>query len=127
MNDAKYMGLDVHQATISVAVLDSAGKQDLDRSLPYPSANRWILDQVALWFALGHIAGMTYEDYSPRDVLQNGEILTRSLRECDWILCHYFSQNTERLTNWLNQTHLENNVTASVTGSSVIHVEEMRK
>src|ERR1700681_1122602 len=26
MNDAKYLGLDVHQATISVAVLDSAGK-----------------------------------------------------------------------------------------------------
>jgi len=26
MNDAKYIGLDVHQATISVAVLDSSGK-----------------------------------------------------------------------------------------------------
>src|SRR3984893_12312104 len=26
MNDAKYIGLDVHQATLSVAVLDSAGK-----------------------------------------------------------------------------------------------------
>ena len=26
MNDAKYIGMDVHQATISVAVLDSAGK-----------------------------------------------------------------------------------------------------
>src|SRR5258706_13794242 len=26
MNDAKYIGLDVHQATISVSVLDSAGK-----------------------------------------------------------------------------------------------------
>jgi hypothetical protein len=26
MNDAEYIGLDVHQATISVAVLDSAGK-----------------------------------------------------------------------------------------------------
>jgi hypothetical protein len=26
MNDAKYIGLDVHQATISVAVWDSAGK-----------------------------------------------------------------------------------------------------
>ena len=25
MNDAKYIGLDVHQATISVAVLDAAG------------------------------------------------------------------------------------------------------
>ena len=26
MNDAKYIGLDVHQATISVAVRDSVGK-----------------------------------------------------------------------------------------------------
>jgi hypothetical protein len=26
MNDAKYIGLDVHQATISVAVLDTAGR-----------------------------------------------------------------------------------------------------
>jgi hypothetical protein len=26
MNDAKHIGLDVHQATISVAVRDSAGK-----------------------------------------------------------------------------------------------------
>jgi len=26
MNDAKYIGLDVHQATISVAIRDSAGK-----------------------------------------------------------------------------------------------------
>jgi hypothetical protein len=26
MNDAKYIGLDVHQATISVAVRDAAGK-----------------------------------------------------------------------------------------------------
>ena len=26
MNGAKYIGLDVHQATISVAILDSAGK-----------------------------------------------------------------------------------------------------
>jgi hypothetical protein len=26
MNDAKYIGLDVHQATISASVLDSTGK-----------------------------------------------------------------------------------------------------
>jgi hypothetical protein len=32
MNDSKYMGLDVHQATISVAVLDSAGKLVMKRS-----------------------------------------------------------------------------------------------
>ncbi|HXN51220.1 MAG TPA: hypothetical protein VN943_04725 [Candidatus Acidoferrum sp.] len=32
MNDAKYIGLDVHQATISATVLDSTGK------LPVPHA-----------------------------------------------------------------------------------------
>ena len=30
MNHAKYIGLDVHQATISVAVRDSAGKLVMD-------------------------------------------------------------------------------------------------
>ena len=30
MNDAKYIGLDVHQATISAAVLDSAGKLPME-------------------------------------------------------------------------------------------------
>ena len=33
MNDAKYIGLDVHQATISVAVLDSAGKLTMEAIL----------------------------------------------------------------------------------------------
>jgi len=33
MNDAKYIGLDVHQATISVAVLDSTGKLVLEAIL----------------------------------------------------------------------------------------------
>jgi hypothetical protein len=31
MNDTKYIGLDVHQATISAAVRDSDGKLVLDR------------------------------------------------------------------------------------------------
>ena len=30
MNDAKYIGLDVHRATISAAVLDSAGKLPME-------------------------------------------------------------------------------------------------
>src|SRR5271154_2227299 len=33
MNDAKYIGLDVHQATISVAVLDSVGKLGMEAIL----------------------------------------------------------------------------------------------
>jgi len=33
LNDAKYIGLDVHQATISVAVLDSTGKPVMEAIL----------------------------------------------------------------------------------------------
>jgi hypothetical protein len=33
MNDTKYIGLDVHQATISAAVLDSTGKLAVIRTV----------------------------------------------------------------------------------------------
>lgn len=75
--------------------------EDLQRALPYPSANRWILDQVALWLTLGHLPGLRCGDFSPRDVLQNGELLSRRMEECDWLLCHYYSQNMERLDAWI--------------------------
>jgi len=38
MNEAKYMGLDVHQATISVAILDSAGKLVMEAILETKTA-----------------------------------------------------------------------------------------
>ena len=38
MNDAQYIGLDVHQATISVAVLDSAGKLVMEAILETKAA-----------------------------------------------------------------------------------------
>ncbi len=38
MNQAKYIGMDVHQATISVAVLDSAGKLILESVLETKAA-----------------------------------------------------------------------------------------
>ena len=39
MNDAKYIGLDVHQATISVAVRDSDGKLVMEAILETKSGN----------------------------------------------------------------------------------------
>src|SRR5262249_13538745 len=39
MNDAKYIGLDVHQATISVAVLDSTGKLVMEAILETQAEN----------------------------------------------------------------------------------------
>ena len=38
MNQAKYIGMDVHQATISVAVMDSAGKLILESNLETKAA-----------------------------------------------------------------------------------------
>jgi hypothetical protein len=37
MNDAKYIGMDAHQATISVAVLNSSGRHVIKRN------HRWVI------------------------------------------------------------------------------------
>jgi hypothetical protein len=76
-------------------------QDDRRRALPYPSANHWILDQVSLWLTLGHVPNLSYRDLSARDVLQDGEFLSRRPQECDWVLCHYFTQNMGRLGDWL--------------------------
>ena len=69
--------------------------------LPFPSANEWILDQVSLWLALGHLEGLRYGDFSRDHVVQNGELLSHPAARPEWVLCHYFSQNTARVEEWL--------------------------
>jgi len=88
------------------------GRADRGRELAYPSSNRWILEQVALWMTLGKLGSVSYRDFSPADVLQNGEILSRKRTECDWVLCHYFSQNMGRLEEWLRGSQAENETPA---------------
>ena len=55
MNQAKYIGMDVHQATISVAVMDSAGKSILETKAA-----------TILQF-LGGLGGTT-RDHIPRNI-----------------------------------------------------------
>jgi hypothetical protein len=69
-------------------------------ALPYPSANRWLLDELALWLTLGHVPGLTSADFSRSDVMQNGELDTGRGDTGDAVLCHYFSQSTERVRDW---------------------------
>jgi hypothetical protein len=69
--------------------------------LPFPSANEWILDEVALWLTLGHLPGLRYADFSPHHVVQNGELLSHTVPRPEWVLCHYFSQNMSRVEQWL--------------------------
>jgi hypothetical protein len=74
---------------------------DFARALPYPSANRWILDEVALWLTLGHVRGVRTADFGADDVVQNGEFANRDVRTARWTVCHYFSQNLELVGNWM--------------------------
>ena len=78
-----------------------ATEQDVRELLPYPSANRWIVEQVALWCTLGHVPHLTYSDFSSRHVLQNGEFASDHGHAVQWIVCHYFSQNLEGIDAWL--------------------------
>lgn len=70
-------------------------------ALPYPSTNSWILDEVALWMALGHVPGVRTADFDPGDVAQNGEFARSDPHAAGWILCHYYSQNLGRIAAWL--------------------------
>ena len=57
MNSEKYIGLDVHQATISVAVLDSTGKVVMECILKTKAAT--ILEFFA---GLGGALSVTFEE-----------------------------------------------------------------
>lgn len=71
-------------------------------ALPYPSANRWILDEVTLWMTLGHLPRTTYGDFASRDVVQNGEFDADDPAP-PWTVCHYFSQNMPRIADWVHR------------------------
>ena len=79
----------------------AAGATDVARALPYPSANRWILDEFALWLTLGRVHGLRTADFRATDVAQNGEFARSDPRSAGWILCHYFSQNVQRIDQWI--------------------------
>ena len=83
------------------AAARAVGPADRRRALPYPSSNRWLVEEVALWLALGHVPGLTLADLRPADVAQNGEFAASDPRSAGWVLCHYFSNNRDRIHAWL--------------------------
>lgn len=86
----------------SESVVHLASAADLAGALPFPSANPWILEEVALWLALGAVPGLRTKDFHPRDVAQNGEFTAADPASADWTLCHYYAGNQERIAAWLN-------------------------
>ena len=77
--------------------------EDEATALQFPSGNRWIVDEVALWFTLGTIPDLKYRDFDTVDVLQGGEILSREPHSADWIVAHYYSVNMEPVASWLER------------------------
>ncbi len=71
-------------------------------ALPFPSPNHWILDEVSLWLALGQVPGLQVADFDRSDVVQNGELFAHRPDDVPAVLCHYYSQNTERVRAWSN-------------------------
>jgi hypothetical protein len=78
-----------------------ASRRDIERALPYPSSNHWILDEVALWLTLGHVPGLRTADFSAADVAENGEFTNAAPGRGGWVMCHYYTQNMARITEWL--------------------------
>lgn len=72
-------------------------------ALPYPSQNRWIADQVALWLALGQVPSLRFGDFAPSDVWQGGEFQQMSPGAQLPMLCHYYGGNMQRFFNRLQQ------------------------
>jgi len=72
--------------------LHTASVSPIDRLrlLEYPSANPWIVDEIALWLTLGRLATFSHGMLSPTDIAQNGEILIASAAMGKVVIAHYF-------------------------------------
>jgi hypothetical protein len=75
--------------------------EDEATALQFPSGNRWLVDEAALWFTLGAIPSLKYRDFDTADVLQGPEILSRKTNSADWVVAHYYSSNMEPVASWL--------------------------
>ncbi len=81
----------LHDPRIRPAVLDAVSDSDRSEALPYPSANDWIIEQIALWLALGRLPHLSLGTLSPAQVPQGSEFeaMLASGHRC--VLAHYFS------------------------------------
>lgn len=76
---------------INPAVMEVITGIDRSQALPYPSANDWIIEQIALWLALGKLPKFSLGTLSAEQVLQGGEYETALAPGHRCILAHYFS------------------------------------
>ncbi len=73
------------------AVMDAATDGDRVHALAYPSTNDWIIEQIALWLALGRLSHLSLGTLSPAQVLQGQDFETKLTAHRQCVLAHYFT------------------------------------
>jgi len=73
------------------AVLGLASRRDIQRALPYPSQNFWILEEIALWLTLGHVQNLAQGFLDRRKVAQGYECVNAVRTGLVPVLAHYFT------------------------------------
>ncbi len=76
---------------IRSAVFSTLTSYDHARALQYPSSNLWIIEQIALWLALGHLPQFSLGHMSRADVAQGGEFREAHGLQTPSVVAHYFS------------------------------------
>lgn len=72
-------------------VLSAASTADLDRALPYPSDNWWVLNEIAWMFAVGRSNGLAQRQFTTAHVAQ-GDEFSRAIHDGTApVMAHYFS------------------------------------
>lgn len=74
------------------------------QALPYRWDNRWIVDQVGLWLALGRLPDLRFGDFEPGHVCQGPEYERAPESEPLPILCHYFGCNMAEFFEWIERS-----------------------
>lgn len=79
----------VRDPRIHAAVMETMTDADRSEALPFPSSNGWIIEQIALWLALGKLEDFSLGCLSQVQVAQGSEFENSPGEEC--VLAHYFS------------------------------------
>lgn len=76
---------------IHSAVMEAMTDADRTEALPFPSSNGWIIEQIALWLALGSLEEFSLGTLSQLQVAQGGEFESSHTPRDQCVIAHYFS------------------------------------
>jgi hypothetical protein len=81
-------------------------------ALPYPSSNGWIVDELSILLALGHLQQFSWGFLDRRQVLQGYEfagLRPRTPEFAQAVLCHYYTKNHAEFLRWRELTDIHTN------------------